>query len=115
MPRHSGNGIFFKRSGHALAAAADWKQLVVQRECTSACWVSDCLKLNLNLVVLMDCEPTSASSITSCLRSSENENADSPADYYSDFPAPHAYRGCRAEIRYRAGVPVRNRLEGGAE
>src|SRR5271156_5808637 len=63
----------------------------------------------------MDCEPTSASSITSYLRSSENENADSPAGHYSDFPAPHAYRGCRAEIRYRAGVPVRNRLEGGAE
>ena|ERR1700722_143413 len=26
------------RQWHALAAAADLKQLVVQRECTSACW-----------------------------------------------------------------------------
>jgi hypothetical protein len=36
-----------------------WKQLVVQRECTSACWVSDFLKFYL--MVSMDCEPTSAS------------------------------------------------------
>src|SRR6267142_597815 len=44
--------------------------------------------------------------------SSENKNAGSPADHYSGFPASHPYRGHRAEIRYRAGVPVR--LEGGA-
>src|SRR6478736_9025853 len=48
-------------------------------------------------------------------RSPENKDADSPADYYSDFPAAHSYRGHRAEIRYRANMPVRRRLEWGAE
>jgi hypothetical protein len=43
--------------GHALAAAATWKQLVVQTECASGCSTSDPLKFNL--MVLMDCEPTS--------------------------------------------------------
>jgi hypothetical protein len=33
----------------------------LERKCTSACWVSDCLKFNL--VVSMDCEPKSASRV----------------------------------------------------
>src|SRR5258705_13837497 len=52
---------------------------------------------------------------TGSIRHPENNNADSPADHYSDFPAPHPYSGHRAEIRYRADVPVRRRLDRGAE
>src|SRR5712675_2657708 len=52
---------------------------------------------------------------TGYIRHPENNNADTPADHYSDFPAPHPYSGHRAEIRYRADVSVRRRLDRGAE
>src|SRR5258706_13641913 len=59
--------------------------------------------------------PAELAGETGYIRHPENNNADSPADHYSDFPAPHPYSGHRAEIRYRADVPVRRRLDRGAE
>src|SRR5258706_15325126 len=59
--------------------------------------------------------PAELAGETGYIRHPENNNADSPADHYSDFPAPHPYSGHGAEIRYRADVPVRRRLDRGAE
>src|SRR6266436_2702781 len=49
------------RCGMPLRRRLLWKQLVIQPECTSACWASDSLKFNL--MVSMLGKPTSASPV----------------------------------------------------